>query len=745
MAVSSWRICVDTGGTFTDCIAFAPDGTERRVKVLSSSSLRGAVAERIESRSLRVAQKWNAPDDFPRGCRARALGSGREGVVVERFDARASILHLAADAPDDLAPGVAFEILCGEEAPVLAARLATGTPMGAPLPSIELRLATTRGTNALLEGKGHPPAFFVTRGFADLLEIGTQARPDLFALDIEKPKQLYAAVVEVDERLAADGGVRVPLVLDALGPACDALLARGVTEAAVALMHSYLDPTHEHRLAQWLLARGFARVSCSADLAPGIRILPRAQTAVANAYLAPIVERYLGNVRAQVGEASMRRLLVMTSAGGLQSPARFRPKDSLLSGPAGGVVGQAAAARRSGFERSIGFDMGGTSTDVSRFDGDFVYVFEHRVGHAHLLAPALAVETVAAGGGSVCGWRGGQLFVGPESCGADPGPACYGAGGPLAITDVNLLLGRIYDREFEIPIDRAAAERRAREILDALNCDTATPTTLHALLGGFLDIANERMADAINRISVAEGCDPAEYALVSFGGAGGQHACAVARLLGMKTILVPGDASLLSAAGLAQAVVERFAERQVLRPLADCADEIDAMLRVLADDACNAVVGEGHAAADVIVRRRIANLRIEGQDAVLSMECDAPAALEAAFRARYRELFAYFPARKRVELESLRVVASTRPASTAAAVALAARSPAKAQGTARCVLDGVARDIPVYMRGSLAPGDGADGPAMVAERHTSVLVEPGWRFHLDAARTVVLERAEEAR
>lgn len=745
MALAPWRICVDTGGTFTDCIAFAPDGTERRVKVLSSSSLRGSVAQRIDARTLRIAQKWAAPDDFPRGCRVRPLGDAGPGTAVAGFDSKASVLRLADNAAPLLVAGAAFEILCGEEAPVLAARLATGTPMGAPLPPIELRLATTRGTNALLEGKGHPPALFVTRGFADLLEIGTQARPDLFALAIEKPRQLYAAVVEVDERLAADGSIVAPLQLDALAARCDELLARGIAEAAVALMHSYVDPAHERRLAEWLLARGFARVSCSADLAPGIRLLPRAQTAVANAYLAPIVERYLGNVRSQIGESAMQRLLVMTSAGGLQSPARFRPKDSLLSGPAGGVVGQASAARRSGCARSIGFDMGGTSTDVSRFDGDFIYVFEHRVGHAHLLAPALAVETVAAGGGSVCGYRGGQLFVGPESAGADPGPACYGAGGPLAITDVNLLLGRIHDREFEIPIDRAAAERRAREVLETLNRDSRETTTLEALLAGFLEIANERMADAIARISVGEGCDPADYALVSFGGAGGQHACAVARLLGMRTILVPEDASLLSAAGLAQAVVERFAERQVLRPLSECAGEIEPMLAALAGDARHAVVEEGNAPEDVIVRRRIANLRIEGQDAALAMECSDVASLERAFRARYEELFAYFPARKRIELESLRVVASTRPASTARIGGTHERREAAPSGSTRCILDGDARDIPVFARMDLAPGDGAAGPAMVAERHTSVLVAPGWRFHLDAARTLVLELAEEGR
>ena len=456
-----------------------------------------------------------------------------------------------------------------------------------------MRLATTRGTNALLERKGARTVLFITRGFADLLRIGTQQRPDLFALRIEKPEPLYDAVVEVPERLAADGSVLLALedvALDQLSTEAARLLAAGFEAAAVAFLHSYRNPVHERVLGDLLRRAGFRHVALSASLAPLIKILPRAETAVVDAYLSKPIAGYLARVAAALPAGALH---VMTSAGGLVRAAAFRAKDSLLSGPAGGVVGAAGAGRRSGFSRVIAFDMGGTSTDVARYDGDFEYLFEHRVGDAHLVAPALAVESVAAGGGSVCRYDGFQLKVGPESTGASPGPACYGAGGPLTLTDVNLLLGRLDPERFEIPIEPAAAERALRRLRETIADAEGDAPEAEALLEGLLDIADERMADAIRRISLARGYDPADYALVAFGGAGAQHACAVASRLGIRQVLVPEDAGLLSAAGLAAAVVERFEERQVLLPVSEVRERIGGWMEELGRTAAAAVEEEG--------------------------------------------------------------------------------------------------------------------------------------------------------
>ena len=323
---------------------------------------------------------------------------------------------------------------------MLGARILTGTPLGDPFPPLNMRLGSTRSTNALLERNGAPTALFVTRGFGDLLLISDQQRPDLFALNIAKVPPLHEAVVQVNERLAADGSILESLDLDSAATHAKALVDQGFRSAAIALLHSYRNPQHERALAEVLREAGFTHISCSSELAPLIKLLGRAETAVADGYLSPIIQDYLARVQSAVSDG---RLHVMTSAGGLVRAEAYRAKDSLLSGPAGGVAGAAAAGKRSGFRRIIALDIGGTSTDVSRFDGDYEYQFEHRVGGVRMVAPALVIETVASGGGSICRFKDGELRVGPASAGASPGPACYGAGGPLTITDVNLLLGRL--------------------------------------------------------------------------------------------------------------------------------------------------------------------------------------------------------------------------------------------------------------------------------------------------------------
>nr|WP_246385799.1 hydantoinase B/oxoprolinase family protein [Armatimonas rosea] len=527
------------------------------------------------------------------------------------------------------------------EAPLVAAHLVTRTPFSQPLPDLELRLGTTRGTNALLTRTGTPPVFFVTAGFEDLLRIGNQARPELFALDIVKPEPLYAESVGVAERLRADGSVLRPLDEAVLRADAQRLVTAGHRTAAVALLHAWRNPAHEQRVAEILYGCGFTHVSLSSELAALQKLLPRAETAVVNAYLTPVLESYLTGV--QRGLSTGSTLTVMTSAGGLVPVNQFRPKDSLLSGPAGGVVGACEAGLRAGFTRLIAFDMGGTSTDVARIEApELPYVFEHKVGDALLLAPAVAVESVAAGGGSICGCdRHGRLFVGPASAGAQPGPACYGAGGPLTITDINLLLGHIPEREFSLPLSRTAAEQALHAVAEL----SGQPA--EALLHAFYELANEAMADAIRQISVRKGYDPTEHALVAFGGAGGQHACAIAEKLGMRTVIVPPDQSLLSAFGIAHARRERFAERQVLQ-LLDQTD-LPALLTGLESEALTALGEPGE------VTRRIARLRLVGQETPL--EVPVIPALADEFQRHFTQLYGYAPDPSRaIELESLRVV-----------------------------------------------------------------------------------------
>jgi 5-oxoprolinase (ATP-hydrolysing) len=734
-----WRLFVDTGGTFTDCLALDPAGRLHRAKVLSSSAVRARVEELFPPRRLRLSGALPVAADFFRGYAFRLLdaATGGESIEVAGFEPASGALELARPLAHPPAPGARCELASPEEAPILAARWVTGTPLDRPLPRLALRLATTRGTNALLERKGAKTALFVTRGFADLLAIGTQQRPDLFALDIRRPEPLHGAVVEVDERLAADGTALVPLREAALaGIAAEAarLLAAGFAAAAVALLHSFRNPAHEQAVGEALSRAGFRHISLSADLAPLIQILPRAETAVVDAYLSPAIEGYLERI---AGALPAGGLHVMTSAGGLTRAGTFRAKDSLLSGPAGGVVGAAAAGRRSGLARVIAFDMGGTSTDVARYDGDFEILFEHRVGDAHLVAPALAVESVAAGGGSICRAEGGQLKVGPESTGAAPGPACYGVGGPLTLTDVNLLLGRLAPERFGIPIEPAAAEAMAAAVQRELGPQAAER---EALLQGFLDIADERMAEAIRRISLGRGYDPADYALVAFGGAGAQHACAVAALLGVGRVLVPEDAGLLSAAGLAAAAVERFAQRQVLRPLDEAAPRLAAWIAELAREAAAAVVAEGVPAEEIAVRRRLLDLRFAGQEGTIAVPFDPQVPPDRAFAAAYRELYGYLPEARPIELVALRVAATSRPPETPAAPEPAASFAAAPAGARRACLAGRWREVPVHERAALSPGARFAGPCLVFEAHSATVVAEGWRGRVDGARALVLER-----
>ncbi|MCI0675486.1 MAG: hydantoinase B/oxoprolinase family protein [Phycisphaerales bacterium] len=754
-----WNIWIDTGGTFTDCLAVDPRGRMHRAKVLSSSALRGRIASQIDSRRFIIDQNWNAPDDLIRGMEFRLLGKPESGPRVVRFEAQRSILELDRD-DQPIAAGALLEIRSLEPAPVLAARLATRTRAGAPLPPIRLRLATTRGTNALLERQGARVALFITEGFGDLLAIGDQQRPDLFALDIRKPQPLYDCVVEVPERIASDGSTLKPLDEQLVIQHAHHLISQGVRVAAVALLNSYANSAHERQLARLLREVGFDCVAISSEIAPLIRLLPRAHTTVVDSYLSVIINEYLQSISRSAAPDAARpsgkfSFHVMTSAGGLASAGSYRAVESLLSGPAGGVAGAAAAGRQSGFDRIIGFDMGGTSTDVARYDGDFEYRFEQIIEGRRLLAPALAIETVAAGGGSICELIHDQMVVGPRSAGAAPGPACYGAGGPLTLTDINLLLGRLNPQSFEIPISIDQAQAAADRVLAKSPSPNARVTS-PAWLDGFLEIANQRMAAAIELVSVRQGYDPEDLALVAFGGAGGQHACAVAQRLGMRHIVLPADAALLSAAGLGHAVIERFAHRQILQLLQQCADQLPSWIESLSRKAIEEVTREGVAPGEVRVRRAIINLRLLGQDATLPIDLRGGAHnvdpsdlssknLRDRFSVQYQAVYGHAPAQettKPLEVESIRVIASSNPTDWNP---LTTSSPiirshhATSSVTARSYFDGEWRHVPAFQRGDLKPGARLTGPALVWDRRTSVVIEPGWNGVIDAAGALVLE------
>lgn len=654
-----WRIAADTGGTFTDCHALDPEGRESRCKILSSGRLRA---------------RWTAegglsglpplPDGLLVGFQVQAAGDFEFRTVKSMAP-----FTLDAPPPASWCPGVLLDVFTSEEAPVLGARILTNTPPGKAFPPMSLRIATTRATNALLERKGGRIALFITRGFGDLLQIGDQRRADLFTLEHVPRPVFHEIACEVLERVSVTGEVIESLDEDRVREAARACVVAGVTTAAVALLHGHAHPAHEQRVAGILREEGFTHLTLSHETAAFAKLLPRAQSTVADAYLHAPVQSFLNGIRTVSPD-----MQVMTSAGGLKSADDIRPKDMLLSGPAGGAIGAANAARRLGITKIITFDMGGTSTDVARIDTRPGYRFSQDVAGMRLLAPCVAIETVAAGGGSICHMTHHGLAVGPESAGSHPGPACYGKGGPLTITDVNLLLGRFDPAKAPIPLDLRAAQQRLDE-LHAQTDGTQSPTELlHALLR----LAVEHMADAIRRISIGEGYDPAEHALLAFGGAGPQHACAVAEALGMHTILVPGHAGILSAVGLQEAVPESIEEKEYRIPLSQYLDQLDA---------------PSPCAPNIT---HIAELRLVGQDTPIQVEFQNPHDLPALYRSAYQRLFGYEPpVGRQIELVTLRQIIR-EAANDAAAQAVAPGVP-------------------------LSPA-----PALIQDAFSTLVVAPGW-------------------
>jgi 5-oxoprolinase (ATP-hydrolysing) len=629
-----------------------------------------------------------------------------------------------------------------DDAAVHAIRQLTGVAEG-DLPRADIRLGTTVATNALLERKGAPTLLAITRGFRDALVIGYQDRPDIFARHIRRADPLYAQVVEVDERVDADGGVVRPLDRDAAREAFQAAYDDGLRAIAIVLVHSYRYPAHEQALAEIARAIGFTQVSVSHRVSPLIKLVARGDTAVVDAYLSPVLASYVDGFGRALGGGQAP--LFMQSSGGLIDGAAFSGKDALLSGPAGGIVGMARTAEAAGFSHVIGFDMGGTSTDVSLYAGRYERRNDAVIAGVRVAAPTMRIDTVAAGGGSICALVGGRLVVGPESAGAVPGPACYRRGGPLTVTDCNLILGKIQPAHFpslfgpagDEPLDPAASMARLDTLLDGVEAATGTRPTREAAAEGLVGIAVANMAKAIKAISVARGHDPADYVLACFGGAGGQHACLVADALGMERVMIHPLAGVLSAYGMGLADRRVLREATLSMPLADRA-ALNAAVTRLEDEARDALVAQGLDRAVLRTETRV-ELRHARADYGVEVALGTSAAMAADFQAQHRRQFGYAREGDLIA-ELVRVEGIADSGNRADRVVPLPSDSAPALAQVPVHLADETRDAALYDRALLAAGAEIAGPALIVDAVSTTVVEPGWVAQVDALGNLILTR-----
>ncbi|WP_156721409.1 hydantoinase B/oxoprolinase family protein [Streptomyces apocyni] len=610
-----------------------------------------------------------------------------------------------------------------------------------------VRMGTTVATNALLERKGERTALVITRGFRDALRIAYQNRPQIFAREIVLPELLYERVIEADERLAADGTVLTPPDLDTLAEQLRQVYDDGVRALAVVGMHSHLHPAHEQAIGELAARIGFPQISLSSEVSPLMKLVPRGDTTVVDAYLSPVLRRYVQQVADQLQGV---RLMFMQSNGGLAEASQFRGKDAILSGPAGGIVGMARMSQRAGFDQVIGFDMGGTSTDVSHFAGEYERVFTTQIAGVRLRAPMLDIHTVAAGGGSVLHFDGSRYRVGPDSAGADPGPACYRSGGPLTVTDANVMLGRIQAAHFpsvfgqggDQPLDDALVRDRFTVLAADIRDQTGDDRSPEQVAEGYLRIAVANIAAAIKRISVQKGHDVTRYALTTFGGAGGQHACAVADSLGIRTVLVPPMAGVLSALGIGLADTTAMREQSIEASLDPASMPRVRRTADALEDAARAELLAEDVPADRIRIARRAQLRYDGTDTTLTVDLTDPEAMAEAFEERHRATYS-FALDRPIVVEALSVEATglTDPPDLSGLAEPRARSGASPEpATVRLHTSGAPRDVPLYHREDLTPGQRVTGPAIIAEANSTTVVDDGWQAAMNDDGHLVMER-----
>ena len=641
------------------------------------------------------------------------------------------------------------------DAAVLGIRELLGLPGGVPFPKGivgEVRMGTTVATNALLERKGERTVLITTRGFRDALEIGYQARPDIFAKQIVKPELLYSDVVEIDERVRADGTVETPLDTRQVRHVLERLKQDGVNALAIVFLHAYRYPEHEDAVAAMARAIAFAQVSVSHEVSPLIKLVGRGDTTVVDAYLSPILDRYVRRLLTELDVAhSGARLMFMMSSGGLTAANLFQGKDAILSGPAGGVVALAETGRAAGYDRVIGFDMGGTSTDVAHYDGTLERAFETEVAGVRMRAPMMRIHTVAAGGGSILSYDGARFRVGPASAGANPGPACYRNGGPLAVTDANVALGKlqpdlfpaIFGPDRNLPLDAAAVRTKFDDLAKRI-----PGKSVEEIADGFIAIAVANMANAIKKISVERGYNVTRYALNCFGGAAGQHACLVADQLGMTEILIHPYSGLLSAYGMGLAAIRATRQAAIEQPLDGAVAGLVARTEAgIGREAIAEVAAQGIDAGDVGLVTAL-HLRYAGSDTPIEIRWhadDTPQILRTRFEASHSALFGFVDVSKPVIVEAIHVEAIGGGAGFAEPSFPLTGAPAQPARTARFFSQGGWHDGAVYVRADFAPGQHVYGPAMLIEPNQTIIVEPDWEARITAKNHVVLTRSEPLR
>ncbi|MDU9003023.1 hydantoinase B/oxoprolinase family protein [Sedimentitalea todarodis] len=607
-----------------------------------------------------------------------------------------------------------------------------------------VKMGTTVATNALLERKGEAVLLLITKGFRDLLQIGYQTRPRLFDLHIVRPELLYDRVAEMDERLDAEGNVIRRLDEDAAGAALQTAYDAGLRAVAIAGLHAYLNPVHEQRVAEMARAIGFTQISTSHEVSKLAKLVGRGDTTVVDAYLSPILRRYVDQVAdaLDMGRAC-DRLLFMQSSGGLTDARLFQGKDAILSGPAGGIVGMVKTGEAAGHDHLIGFDMGGTSTDVSHYAGTFERSFETEVAGVRMRAPMMDIHTVAAGGGSICSFSQGRFQVGPESAGADPGPACYRRGGPLTVTDCNVMLGKLNPDHFphvfgpdgDLPLDADTVRARFAALAQDVADETGeAPRLPEDIATGFLHIAVDNMANAIKKISVQRGHDVTGYALQCFGGAGGQHACLVADALGMSRVFIHPYAGVLSAYGMGLAEIRALREVQVDAPLADI-EAARAALTAIETDATAEVSDQG--AAQIRTECR-AHLRYDGSHQALEVPFGDTNAMQAAFEDAHRSRFGFISPDRAILFEMVAAEAIGDTGQAPAPVPFGDDPAPRAHIPFHC--DGTWQTVPLFGRETLPRDVHIKGPAVITEATGTNIVEPGWAARLDDMGNLILDR-----
>ena len=612
-----------------------------------------------------------------------------------------------------------------------------------------VKMGTTVATNALLERKGDPTVLVITKGFRDALRIAYQNRPRLFDRNVVLPELLYKDVIEADERIDAHGEVISPLDTAAVRRDLAERYAAGYRAVAIVLMHGYRHNQHEEAIAVIAREIGFTQVSVSNQVSPLMKLVSRGDTTVVDAYLSPILRRYVDQV---AGQMEGVRLLFMQSNGGLTDAHRFQGKDSILSGPAGGIVGMVRTAQTAGFDKIIGFDMGGTSTDVSHYAGEFEREFETQVAGVRMRAPMMSIHTVAAGGGSLLSFDGTRFRVGPESAGANPGPASYRRGGRLAVTDCNVMLGKIQPKYFpavfgpnaDETLDRDVVVQKFTEMAEEIYQATGNRRTPEEVAEGFIEIAVGNMANAIKFISVQRGHDVTDYTLTTFGGAGGQHACLVADALGMTRVFAHPFAGVLSAYGMGLADQTAMREQAMETSLTQAAmSDVRTSLTRLAEDARSDLLSQGVEASRIRLVERV-HVRYDGTDSVIVVGFGSVEEMVERFESAYKQRYSFLMPDKALVIEAISVeaIGMAEEASSHVEELAPREGPLKPTETVKLFSGGKWHDTALYRREDTRPGDIIAGPAIIAEKNATNIVEPGWRAEVTALNHLVLNRVE---